>query len=88
MVSAPFFKSNRKCNIIVLCFNVANRGQSDWNELLREFEVLQYVNSTGHENILKLIGACTQTGVRIECRTYYYFILLYLTRVKHIEQYG
>ena len=37
-----------------------NRGQSDWNELLREFDVLKHVNSTGHRNIIKLIGGCTQ----------------------------
>jgi hypothetical protein len=49
--------------IFVLCFNVANRGQNDWNELLREYEVLQFVNSTSHPNIIKLIGGCTQTGI-------------------------
>ncbi|XP_046849314.1 angiopoietin-1 receptor-like isoform X2 [Xenia sp. Carnegie-2017] len=38
----------------------ANRGQSDWFDLMREFEILQHLNITGHENVVKLYGACAQ----------------------------
>ncbi|XP_028416730.1 angiopoietin-1 receptor-like [Dendronephthya gigantea] len=38
-----------------------NRGQNNWNELLREFDILKYVSEDGHENIIKLIGGCTKT---------------------------
>ena len=52
-----------KCDLAIFDFISANRSQSEWNELLREFEILRHVNTAGHDNVIKLFGACTQTGI-------------------------
>ena len=57
------YPSNTRLNFFGI-FSVAHHRQCDWNELLREFEILQHVNATGHRNIIKLIGACSKTGMQ------------------------
>ena len=39
-----------------------NNGTTPSEELLRELEILKHVNSTGHPNIIGLVGACTLAG--------------------------
>ena len=64
-IARPKCTSNIRFNNFNLGFFycVAHHRQCDWNELLSEFEILKHVNITGHRNIIKLIGACSNTGM-------------------------